>query len=220
VRAAVVAADGRSTTAPVELSTSPSRVVGSPSAIYAGSTFAVAFSVDGGNGQRRLRLVVVGTDGVVGGAVDALSGVDVKTATLGPPQVFGANDLTVVYQRYADACMTDQGPSIYAQRIGSTGAPLGDAVLVGRPGQYDGWVQSAAFTNDGSVLLLRETGSRNTLGIGWVKPGGKEFGVASQIAVDPALSFRSLNVARRGTETVAAWLAPPRPGIRIARLTP
>ena len=36
VRAAVVAADGRSTTAPVVLSTAPSRVVGSPSAIYAG----------------------------------------------------------------------------------------------------------------------------------------------------------------------------------------
>ena len=161
----------------------------------------------------------VENNGAVAGMFDALRGTDVWNATLGPSQSFGSSDLTVVYQRYANPCVTDQGFALYAQRIGPAGVLLGDAALVGRPGEYDGWAESAAFATSASLLLLREGSWRSTLSVGSVKPQGKEFGVATQIAVDPTLKFRSVNLVRRGTDAIAAWLAPPRPGIRLARLT-
>ena len=191
LRAAVVAADGQSMTAPVVLATGAPQVLGSPSAIYGRDAFNVAFSIDGGANRRQLRLARVETDGTLTGSYDALRGTDVWNATLGPSQAFGSSDLTVVYQRYADPCVTDQGFAVYAQRIGSTGVPLGEAVLVGRPGQYDGWAESSAFANanGSSLLLLREGSWHSTLGVGWIKPQGKEFGVASQLAVDPTLAL-------------------------------
>jgi hypothetical protein len=221
VRAAVVAADGRSTTTSVVLSTAAAPALGSPSAIFAFDAFNVAYSADAGANRRQLWLARVEPDGTMTGMFDALRGTDVRSATLGPSQAFGSSDMTVVYQRYADPCVTDQGLAIYAQRISHVGIPLADAVLVGRPGQYDGWAESSAFTNasGASLLLLREGSWHSTLNVGWVKPQGKEFGVASQIAVDPTLPFRSLSLVRRGNDAIAAWLAPPRPGIRIARLT-
>jgi hypothetical protein len=219
VRAAVVAVDGRSTTVPIVLSTASARVVGSPSAIFGRDTFSVAFSVETAPNPGQLRLAQIATDGSLSGIGDALLGTEVSNATLGPSQARGSSDLTVVYQRLADPCVTDQGLALYAQRIGFTGVPLGSPVLVGRSGQYDGWAESAAFgINDASMLLLRETSWHNTLGYGWLKPQGTEFGVSAQIAVDPSSTFRSLHLVRRGDEAVAAWLAPPHPGIRMARL--
>jgi hypothetical protein len=219
IRAAVVAADGRSTTASVVLSTAPARVLGSPSAIFGRDTFSVVFSVDGGANRRQLRLARVGTDGILSGVTDALLGTDVWNATLGPSQARGSSDLTVVYQRFANPCVTDQGLSIYAQRIGYTGVPLADAVLVGRPGEFDGWAETTAFTQtDSSMLLLRAASGQAALSYGWIKAQGKEFGTASRIALDSSASFRSLNLVRCGNEAIAAWLVSPRPGIRMARV--
>jgi len=90
---------------------------------------------------------------------------------------------------------------------------------MGRPAQYSDWVVPATTTNGHSQILL-QSGDGHALEVGWIKGGGKEAGVSSRIAIDPSLFFESLRFVRRGTDGVAAWLAPSRPGIRLARVGP
>ena len=82
----------------------------------------------------------VETDGTVTANDDALRGTDVWNATLGPSQAFGSSALTVVYQRYADPCVTNQ----------VTGRSL--RVL-----------QDALDAHRGSVLVTRRPGERVAL---------------------------------------------------------
>jgi hypothetical protein len=216
-RGAVVAADGRSATTPITLPIEWLSLLSQPGAIFNGTAFYVAFSHEGGPSSRQMQLLRIAPDGTMTGMANALPGVEVMNPKLGPLQIFGSDEVTVIYKRFADACATN--PGLYAQRIGATGAALADPVVMGRPAQYSDWVVPATTTNGHSQILL-QSGDGHSLEVGLIKGGGKEAGISSRIAIDPSLFFESLRFVRRGTDGVAAWLAPSRPGIRLARVGP
>ena len=186
-----------------------------PGAIFNGSAFYVAFSLEGGPSARQMQLLRIATDGTMTGVAAALPGVEVINPTLGPPQVLGGDEVTVVYQHFADACATNSG--LYAQRLGATGVALADSGPAGTSGAV---LRLGGVDHHDERLLtdLLEAGDGHSLEVGWIKGGGKEAGVRSRIAIDPSAFFESLSFVRRGPEGVAAWLVPSRPGIRLARV--
>jgi len=98
-RGAVVAADGRSATTPITLPIDWLSLPSRPGAIFNGTAFYVAFSHDGGPSSRQMQLLRIAPDGTMTGMANALPGVEVMNPTLGPLQIFGSDEVTVIYKR-------------------------------------------------------------------------------------------------------------------------
>ena len=124
LRVAMVAADGRSATAPTILTTDD---IAGPlyGVAWVGDAFYVAMTLTRGNNPAQLHFKRVDATGKLVAAFDALPGVSVYNVSL----VTGAQDLRVVYW---GAAVGGQRPaSLQFQRLDATGNPVGDAVAVG-----------------------------------------------------------------------------------------
>jgi hypothetical protein len=206
LRAAVVAADGRSATAPVDLPTADVSSYDPPTAAFVGDAFYVVFPVQILPGAYALRIVRLGLDGTIAGMNDALPG----ELTFIPNIASGASELRLAYSGSTTGVASDPPVTLW-RRLAVTGAALGSrAPLAGRA---SGLGPSFAFGDDTVVLVL----GYNDLSISFarVASDGSIVTPPHEIVRAPDLVYRA---ARRGPDVVVAWFGPG--GLQIARVTP
>ena len=210
-RAAVVAADGLSTTTPVDLAFGggPARM----SAVFIGDAFYVAAAIASGTGSQ-LRLVRVEADGTAGAPFDALPGVTVRDPILAA----GADDLRVTYEA-PDPTAGAGSVRVLWQKLATTGAAASDPVELATPADDGVALGLEAFGADSVALIEGSSG----LGVERVGPAGEAVTPAFAIMSAPAsagLAVRRTDqmFARQGADVVAAWHTASE--IRIARVTP
>jgi hypothetical protein len=205
LRAAIVAADGRSASTPVDIlpvTSTPQSL----SAAWVGDAFYVAITT----GAAQMRLVRVGADGVPGTGVTVLPGTKARDVRL----VSNAGDLRVLYLDEASANSGDL-KTIW-QKIAATGAASSDPVVIPGPKKY-GAVGGVAFDGD-TVALLRYDNSLDMVRIG---PTGAIVTAPVTVGKRPnylVALIRGQFFARRGAEAVAGWNTDS--DIRLARIAP
>jgi hypothetical protein len=225
VRAAVIAADGRSASAPIELpldTTNPTRSV---SAAFVAGAFYVIYPQ-----ASSLRLVRVDVDGTVTKVADLID-----QLAAAPFLAAGVNELRLSYlgtppgakpvgdQSAPDpTVMTATDPrarfwAVLWRRLSLAGATLAGPVVVGSGPDWVGPSPIGAAGDD-SVIMVGGTDELQ-LGVARVSPAGVVTGPIP-FAKDP-YRVRFSRMARRGPDLIATWLSPQgsRPDIELARFT-
>lgn len=204
LRVAVVAPDGRSTTPPLTLPVT-GRLADYPRVAFAGGAFHVLAPIDAGTSTRLLRVFRIAADGTLASTFDVLPGLVFQYVNLVP----GADDLRIVYS---------DGERAFWRKLAPTGQPLSAAVVIGNGYDFGGNARAVGFGAD-TVALLVGVNSTNTLGITRVGPDGQIVRSAEKIAIGLGGGIGWHDIARRGSEAVAAWLGNGA-GIRVARVLP
>ena len=204
LRAVVVAADGRSTTAPVMLPVT-GRLADYPRVAFVGGVFYVLAPLTTSTSSPLLRMFRIGSDGTLASTFDALPGVSAARVSL----VSDADDLRIVY---------DDGGRIVWRKLGPTGAPLTSPVVIGSGTDFGGAARPIGFGAD-TVALLVGANAANAIGITRIGPDGQVVTAAHKIGTGPSIPFSSYDIVRRGPDAVAVWLGFS-PGIRLARVAP
>ena len=214
LRATIVAADGKSLSAPVDLPIPSGNA--SLSAAWVGDAFYVAVT----NPSDQLRLVRVGADGTVGTVINALPGVKARRVRL----TTGAGDLRVVYAQEIDVGTTETW-KMYWQKLAPTGAAATDPVLLWGPLSFSGGsfdvAGPVAFDGDTVALLLSNGASGVAIQAVRIGPSGTIVTAPFTVGQHPyPLTARGTDqlLARRGTEAIVGW--PTDRDIRTARLAP
>jgi hypothetical protein len=215
MRVAMVAADGRSATAPTTLTTDD--ISGALYGVaWVGDAFYVAMTLERGNNPDQLHLKRVDSTGKLVAAFDALPGVSVWDASL----VTGAQDLRVVYTGEVGAPIGGQRPrSVVWQRLDATGNPVGDAISLGSAAEYQ-WGRGVAFGTD-TGLLVEGFGDPLTMASARLASDGRTVASPHTIARgEPLGRGWIIGTVRRGPDLIVAWMLypyPPRP-IQLARI--
>jgi hypothetical protein len=206
MRAAVIAADGRSTTAPVDLPTMDVAGLSGASATFVGDAFYVAYTIDRLDYQPAQRLVRIGLDGTVERTVDVLVGESLWGPSLAP----GASDLRVAWRGSAPGVVGDD-TATWWQRLGPAGDPISPRVVVGGLQMDAG--PTFAFGDD-TVVFTRELYGL-TLSFTRVALDGKVITPPREILRAQISDYAA---ARRGPDVVVAWTGPR--GLQLARVLP
>jgi hypothetical protein len=210
LRAAVVASDGRSTTAPRDLPvvdpTTPPTLF---TAAYVGDAFYVATPTDSLTNASQLRLQRVETDGTPTTSVDALPGVEAWSPSL----VTGAADLRVVYFSQPTGPSPD-GYGVVWQKLGLAGDATSPAILLGGPDDYVG---SAVALGDDTVAAVA---GGTTLQIAHVDGQGNVVTPLYPIVTATDSYPDWYAIVRRGSDVVVAWKPDLRGSVGIARVAP
>ena len=210
LRAAVVAADGRSATTPRAL---PFDGYGDrTTAVYAGGAFYVVTPVSSATNPWPLRMVRIETDGTVGAAaavVDVLPGSGAANAAF----VAGGDDLRLIYEAPVTSGAIDM--RMYFQKVATNGAPGSDRVSL--TDSYGYFRVSGAFAYGADTAAVMASSSAS-LGVARVGAGGQVVTPLFKIMAAPSGVAGGQLAARVGSDIVAAWYTAN--GIRLARVTP
>jgi hypothetical protein len=211
MRAAIVAADGRSTSAPVNLATGE-LANSAPSVAWIGGAFYVAVVLQRPTNDHQLHLKRVDGNGAVVAAFDALPGVIVWDPTL----VARADDVRVVFDGPVGPPVAGMDPpwAMQWQRFDAIGNAVGEPVRF--PSEF-AWGRGVAFGADTSLLLLG-FGERASLVSARLASDGH--------SVTPIRKFAGGNtigeswghaIVRRGSDVVVLWYydQSPVPGRRV-----
>jgi hypothetical protein len=211
LKAAVVAADGRSISTPRTLP-SGGVVTGFDPAVYAGGAFYIAELVGPpfATTPQPMRIQRVEADGTPGTAVDALPGVTAWTASL----VEGADDLRVLYRGAVPGGTSSSNQSVQLQRIDASGQAVLPAPVVIDQAE-GGWATGTAFGGDTVVVSAK---IEHLLSVTRIGSDGTIVTPTRTVAATQFSSFFSQGFARRGADVVIAWAEIQK--IMLARVTP
>ena len=214
-RAAVVAADGRSVSAPVDLLPAGNTMGGLASAAYVGDAFYVAVSIAPSFSQAELHLRRVETDGRATTMIQALPGVNAWNAAL----VTGANELRVMYAGPMPGAAPANTWGVMWQKVGATGDALSSPVVLGAVPPYSGPIQGVALGADTVVLIGRD----NATSLFAARIGGDGGVITSPFRIMALpIGFYWADVTpgivRVSSEAIVAWHR--FAGIELARIAP
>jgi hypothetical protein len=207
IRVAVVAADGLSATAPVELPFDKGGGLSGPSGAYVGGAFYVVYSAFSAvPAERSVRLVRIDVDGHVSKVADLLPGEPTAQVSLAA----GTNDLRLSYVGTGSA--SADGPVLW-RRLGLDGATLAGPTTLGAfPPAFER-ASPLVATGDHTVVLVPGR-DRLSLGIARISPTGAIAEPVQTFARTPN-ELRKYGLVRRGAEAVAFWHVPSSAGGRI-----
>ena len=204
VRVAVIADDGRSATAPLNLPRGDG--YGSrATAAFAAGAFHVMITSETPTNPWQLEMSRIRADGTLASTFDALPGVIAPQARL----VSGADDLRIVYG--------DGQRSVWS-KVGPTGELLSSLVVIGSGLDFGGDARPVGFGADTVALLVGVTPAK-AIGITRVGADGEIVAPAYKIASGPDVYAAWYDIVRRGPDAVVVWLGFSG-GLRIARVAP
>jgi hypothetical protein len=210
IYAAVVSADGLSTTTPVQIPANSYGGVGPllTSATFAAGAFQAVINEDCTAGAC-LRIVSIAPDGTVAGSFQPPG----LLAPGGARLASGADDLRLLYS--ADCGTTMSNFCLMWQRFSSTGTALSSPVLV------DGSSTSASSVPSSSVAVGADTYLPSFKNPSSVLVHLSSDGTA---AADPQLiatvAAAGAVIVRQGSDLIAGWVDDTRERIEVARLVP
>lgn len=215
IRAAVIAADGRSATPTFALPLDGRSITSTPTAVFTGGAFYVGYTTSGIQ-EQSLRLVRVASDGTV----TKLADLEPTEHTKYPYLAAGTDDLRLSYVGPPPGALA---PSVLWRRVSLNGATLAGPTVVGTAPGWNGPSPVAAAGGDTMVLVGGREG--HTLGLARVALDGTISQPAAVIAKSP-YELQPHGLVRRGAELVATWSATRindldgAPRIGLARITP
>jgi len=216
VKVALIAADGRSASAPQTI-TDLAAFSDAPAAAWIGDAFYVVAAIPAsatGN-TRALRIVRITPDGVATLVGDRFAG----EAHGSPGIAVGAADLRVGFVGLPPGGVDPDDRSVFWQQLGPSGEALFPVVALGGHSDYYGRPAAVAFDGDTVVLMGGYTGH---LGLTRVASDGQIVTpVWSVVSAPPPVGVGNYDLVRIGAEVVAGWIPPyGAGGLRLARLTP
>jgi hypothetical protein len=194
--AIILAADGRSATAPFDITTFDPEAAHMFDAAYVGSAFHVVDAVL--PNERQLRLTRIETDGRVNATVSLLPGVNAYGGML----VRGAGDLRLIYSA-PPAPGTDADETPQLQRVTATGAAMGAPVVL------PGWPKDAVAFGGDTVVLMAGGGAFSTFTsfLARVANDGTVAMPFRPIASGGSVGTSPLwDIVRRGPDALVSWV--------------
>jgi hypothetical protein len=213
-RAALLAADGRSATAPIDLPVTGLARSSPFGAAYLEGTFHVVVpqtKPGGPNPLPGLTIVHLGPDGRIGSTVEILTGEDIAIAGIGA----GPTDIRLFYTTGGPLRPAIPTDDTMFRRISSAGDLLTPAVRLGQVREL-GLSSPVLALGDDEVFLYKPDGANR---VGWARLGPD--GAFRSQGFIASLPYEIYNHAlvQNGTEMVAGWLSITA-ALRIARLAP
>ncbi len=205
-RAAVVAGDGRSTTAAVDLPDVVQQTYNLAAAAYVEGAFSVVVNVGMEDG---LRMIRVGTDGQVSSSAKILAGETVETPNL----VAGTTDLRLIYEMPSPDHASRQ---FMFRHLSASGATMGTATAFTTRGPYQTGTSAVTLGEDTLVLLSGD--SAEQVAVARIDTNGQLVGAIRQLAKAPPASLYAARIAKRGSDVVVSWTRGQ--SVSLARLSP
>ena len=217
IRAALVAADGRSTGTPFDLPVDRLFTGSTVSAAFIGDAFYVTYELSDFNIAPpidMIRVVRVDTSGTVRKVMDMVE------IAIGPSLATDATDLRLTWNGPLPGG-SEEDRALLWRRFSLTGQSLSPLIVLGRfPSDQLGFTPSVGLGTD-TLLLLGSEGP--ALGVARLSADGTILTPRQSLARSRQfLPITGYLIARRGPEAVAAWMAPfdRTSRIEIARLMP
>jgi hypothetical protein len=207
-RAAIVAADGRSTSAPVNLPNAGVEGFSPAAAAYVEGAFSVVVRVSLDDG---LRLVRIGADGHIISSEKILAG-----QTVGAPDLAtGTTDHRLIYEIPGAGTDPAEGRIMF-RHLSASGAPTGTAAPFASLGAYRAETAAAGLGDDSLVLL--SSSSPEQLALARLDSNGQLVGAIRPLAKAPSGSLHYPLLAKRGPDVIVGWTIGD--AISLARVTP
>jgi hypothetical protein len=202
LRAAVIAADGRSATPPFDLTATDGNT-SQPSAAYVGDAFYVAHSIfNAATDQPQLHLIRVEVDGRISRQFDALPAQPVYDPIL----VTGADDLRVVYAGTSPPAFTDILTALW-QRIDAAGGPATPPVMLAADPYNSRFGLGIAYGRD-TVVLLVSSYPESWMGIVRLASDGGLVMPLRKIAMNGEQNMGwNHQIVRRGSDAIVSWMS-------------
>ncbi len=208
---AVVAADGLSVSAPVEVPLGDRFLTAVGRGAFVGGSFYVPLSVTGYGYPDQVRIARFATDGALISVTDPLP----ENFAWTPNLVAGTNELHLTYSGVVPYGYFGYGYSALAwQRVDLTGTATGSPLPIA-PGNSVG---TAVALGDDTVQMV--AGGYNTLELIRVKAKGEVVEPHSLVATSNNLSVSWFDVVARGPDVVIAWRGGYENRLMMARVRP
>ena len=213
VRAAVIAADGSSTTRPVTVAAGE-ELRSAFSATFVAGSFYVGMQVNDGSDRGQLRVVRLGTDGQPAETFQALAGVTV----VDPVLVSGGDDLRVLYHTLEGwTANLEEIWELELAGIGPTGAAIAPQLEI--PHEPDAFLNAIGlgFGSDTGLVLVGFS-DMVSVSVARVRRDGGFATAPVKITGNASENYFSARLAtRRGPDAVVLWFSPSTGRFRIAR---
>ena len=214
-RAVLIATDGRTASAPIDLPVTAYPLSNSPiGAVYLDGRFhllAHHMPAGGAGPSKGLTLVHLGSDGAIESSADILPDETISIAGVGA----GAADIRVVYAATDPTAQAMPTDDVLFRRIDSTGNPLTAAVRIGQ--RADLIVSSPMIALGGDTVFLHRPDSYAK--VSWMRLDPAGGPRAQGVIASVPFQLYQHDLVQNGSEMLAGWVGNTAT-LKLARLAP